>query len=356
MSSGTHQARPGVFLLIGRVPIGLVCILLLSPGVWSDSSDSSHEPTAPGDSTVVATVGDMPITAASVRREMMRAGGHDPKRFDELEEKRAALEAVVRIEVLARAAVDAGYDEHPEIQDEFKRLLAQRFWADHQREKDPIRVTDEAIQAYYEEHQSEFERPVQVRGSIAFLRSRADASLEDHQARRQEAEKLANDVQQGRITFADLARRHSEDSWSRKRGGDVGWVTPGQRTYRWDKQVILTLSEMEQSEDRPRLVEADRGIYLVQLTGRRGGSAESLEHVRRQIEVAIVAEKQRAVTESDYRQLRDRYKLQVYEDRLEAVASEVSANAHDGPPSFPVGNRTVVPDPQKQGESGESLR
>ena len=76
---------------------------------------------------------------------------HPPERFDEIQEKQMALEAVIRAEVLARAAIEAGYDQDPEIQEEIKRLLGQRFWADQQRGRQPGVASEEDIRRYYDD-------------------------------------------------------------------------------------------------------------------------------------------------------------------------------------------------------------
>jgi peptidyl-prolyl cis-trans isomerase SurA len=64
--------------------------------------------------------------------------------------------------------------------------------------------------------------------------------------------------------FADLARAHSEDAGSAARGGDLGWVLPGQTVPEFEK----AMNELEPGEiSQP--VESPFGVHLIQVLERR---------------------------------------------------------------------------------------
>lgn len=64
--------------------------------------------------------------------------------------------------------------------------------------------------------------------------------------------------------FADLARAHSEDAGSAVRGGDLGWVMPGQTVPEFEK----AMNELEPGEiSQP--VESPFGVHLIQVLERR---------------------------------------------------------------------------------------
>lgn len=64
--------------------------------------------------------------------------------------------------------------------------------------------------------------------------------------------------------FADLARAHSEDAGSAARGGDLGWVLPGQTVPEFER----AMNELEPGEiSQP--VESPFGVHLIQVLERR---------------------------------------------------------------------------------------
>ncbi len=64
--------------------------------------------------------------------------------------------------------------------------------------------------------------------------------------------------------FAELARAHSEDARSAAKGGDLGWVNPGQTVPEFERQMAL-LEPDAISEP----VETPFGLHLIQVLGRR---------------------------------------------------------------------------------------
>ncbi|MFQ5937156.1 MAG: peptidylprolyl isomerase, partial [Acidiferrobacterales bacterium] len=64
--------------------------------------------------------------------------------------------------------------------------------------------------------------------------------------------------------FGDLARAYSEDAASAARGGDLGWVSPGQTVPEFEKQMAaLHIGDLSQP------VETPFGIHLIQVLDRR---------------------------------------------------------------------------------------
>lgn len=51
----------------------------------------------------------------------------------------------------------------------------------------------------------------------------------------QEAQKLRQEVVSGKLSFAEAAKRNSDDPGSADQGGDLGWVTPGQMVPKFEK-------------------------------------------------------------------------------------------------------------------------
>lgn len=100
-------------------------------------------------------------------------------------------------------------------------------------------------------------------------------------------------------TFEELARTHSQDG-SAARGGDLGWIYPGDTVPEFEK-VIVKLPIGELSEP----VETQFGFHLIEVLERRIEDA-SLERKRAAIKQALRERKIEEATEDWLRQLRDR--------------------------------------------------
>jgi peptidyl-prolyl cis-trans isomerase SurA len=99
--------------------------------------------------------------------------------------------------------------------------------------------------------------------------------------------------------FGELARLHSDDG-SAARGGELGWISPGDTVP--DFESAMNLLKVNEVSDPVR---SDFGVHLIQVTERRNEdlSAERQRTVARQ---AIRARKSDEAYQEWVRQLRDR--------------------------------------------------
>ena len=111
--------------------------------------------------------------------------------------------------------------------------------------------------------------------------------------------------------FARLARLYSVDYGSGSKGGDIGWMNPGE-TVKDYEQVTLQLNEGELSEP----FRSQFGWHLVEVTGKR--SVDETEQSRREkIFSQLLRQKQREVFSLWKRRLRDEAYI-VFPDRPDA--------------------------------------
>ena len=111
------------------------------------------------------------------------------------------------------------------------------------------------------------------------------------------------------VNFAELARLNSDDS-SASRGGDLGWVYPGDTVPEFER-AVMDLKQMEVSQP----VKTPFGWYLIQLLERRTADMSS---GRRRIEArkALLDRKGDEAYQEWLRQLRDRAYVELrLEDR-----------------------------------------
>lgn len=124
-----------------------------------------------------------------------------------------------------------------------------------------VRVTDEAIAQYYQEHRAEFDRPEQVRARQIVV------------AKETEGRQLLETLRQG-ADFAEVARRHSL-SPDAADGGDLGFFARGEMPPEFD-EVVFTLPEKQLSD----LVKSEYGYHIFQVLERRPAVQLPLKEVR----------------------------------------------------------------------------
>ncbi|TQV73448.1 peptidylprolyl isomerase [Exilibacterium tricleocarpae] len=175
-----------------------------------------------------------------------------------------------------------------------------------------IELTDEEIQAYYEEHTAEYQSPEQVAVeyidlSPAVLTDAIDVAEEDvrqqyeqelaerqDQTRRRAAHILLEPKDDGsdqslladlqaRLAkgedFAELAREYSDDLGSKDQGGDLGY-TSGDAFPEAFEAALAEMAEGEVSAP----VETDAGWHLIKLIDIEESQAPSFEQDRGRIE------------------------------------------------------------------------
>lgn len=286
----------------------------------------------------VATVNGVPIDADAVRREMVRRGADFLPRFTSLEEKEAVVEDLVRIEVLAQQARQAGYADDPEIRRSINRLLAEKYWRDQVEQAVVPAVTVDEARAYYDAHPAEFTAPARVRGAVIVLRWPSTASAAERAGIRARAEQIAVDARgAGPSVYASLVETHSQDPASRRSAGDTGFIVEGTTVYRFEPPVIEALFAIDRVGG-VSAVAAERGAYVVRLSAREGGVVAPFDSVAPSLTARLTAERRRALEEQRYAALRREVEVAIDRQVLGAVGpGDLAASAR--PPSFPFGEQ-----------------
>ena len=92
---------------------------------------------------------------------------------------------------------------------------------------------------------------------------------------RHRAEQIRQRILNGE-DFADLARAHSEDTLSAAKGGDLGWVNPGQMVPAFEE----AMDRLKPGEVSP-VVRSPFGLHIIQVRGRREkDSTEDFQRAR----------------------------------------------------------------------------
>jgi peptidyl-prolyl cis-trans isomerase D len=184
-----------------------------------------------------------------------------------------------------------------------------------------VKIDDAKLKAYYDAHTADFQTPERVRAEYVVLSAeslakqdppteaeikqaydaRASAFKVEEQRRashilvktKDEAERVLNDLKKNPASFADIAKKQSEDTGSAEKGGDLGWFGRGMMVKPFEEAVFA----MKQGETR--VAQSEFGFHVIRLTGVQAGKSRSLEEVRKELVADLTRQKgQRKYSES----------------------------------------------------------
>ncbi len=126
--------------------------------------------------------------------------------------------------------------------------------------------SDEEIQEIYEENQHLFINPEMVRFSQIFRDTR-NLSRDEKETARDLMEEIYRDLRNGRASFDDLVLKYSDDTQSRYKGGDVGYLARNDV----NSKQLLGKDFFQTVFDTPKgqyssIVESNIGLHIIKVT------------------------------------------------------------------------------------------
>lgn len=299
-----------------------VAVLITLAGAACDRRASAPPPApAPAPESWVARVNGQPITAADVQAEIQR--------------RTAARRAVADAETLVRELVErkAMLDEaarSPVMQDPaVRRELENRQlgqWLDRtlQVERDRVTVTDDELRAHFEAHPETFQRPEMLRLAILYRKANprdpAESSNELRDALQQARTTYLADpaaaTQQGRLAgFGTVAAQASEDTLTRYRGGDLGWLTTEADRARLPAEVLAAGRALDVGGVSEVLAAGD-GWYVVMKSDQRPAQATPFAEAAPGLRRQLIRLKQEAVERNFTSSLLARARVEMNPDQV----------------------------------------
>ena len=139
-------------------------------------------------------------------------------------------------------------------------------------------VTDAEIKAAYDARASQYAVAEQRRASHILIPAGPDA--------KQKATEILAEVRKSPARFAELARKHSQDTGSAEKGGDLGQFGRGMMVKPFE-DAVFSMKEGEIAGP----VESEFGFHIIRLTGIQAGKSRPLEEVRKEISAEIAKQK-----------------------------------------------------------------
>lgn len=162
----------------------------------------------------------------------------------------------------------------PKLKQSMREALLDEAWLEQQLLEKAPPTTESEARAWFSNHTESVRIPATHRVAHVFL-SRHDPKNPDREA---EIRALHQKLVSGAASFAEVAAQHSEDSRSKVRGGDLGWITatrmPADFMQAVEKLPVGKISEP---------VETKLGWHLLRVAERRASRLPKFEEVKTEI-------------------------------------------------------------------------
>jgi peptidyl-prolyl cis-trans isomerase D len=179
-----------------------------------------------------------------------------------------------------------------------------------------LAVPEDDLRKYYDENASRYTSAEERRASHILVKADKDAPAAERSKAKAKAEALLADVRKAPATFAELAKKNSDDPGSAERGGDLDYFGRGAMVKPFEDAVY----SMKPGEIA-NLVESDFGYHIIRLDAVRGGDKKPFESVRASIE----AEVKKQLAQKRYAEAAEQFSNTVYEqaDSLQPVIDKL---------------------------------
>ncbi len=183
---------------------------------------------------------------------------------------------------LAPADVEAYYKAHQAQFQQAEAADIEYLVLDMEGVKKTISVPEGDLKTYYEQNVARLSGKEERRASHILVAAAKDASAEQRKAAKDKAQGLLAQVRKSPDSFAEVARKQSDDSASAKAGGDLNFFARGAMVKPFE-EAVYTMKKGEISD----LVESDFGYHIIRLTDLKQPKTKTLEELRPSIEADL---------------------------------------------------------------------
>lgn len=270
----------------------------------------------PADLTeVVATIDATTITVKELQDRINRQSPYVRAKYSSLEQKKDFVDNLIRFEVLAAEAKRRGYDQDSDVVQTMKQVMIQKLMKDEFETRVKLEdVPEEDIKKFYAEHQSEYNKPEEVRVSAIIVKKKDVAQKVGEEAKQPQ--------NQDNKAFRDLVSKYSEDEDSKGRGGDLRFFAADAKEI--PAEVVKAAFALQNQGDVSSPVQTDKGFYVLKQTGRRKAITKVFDEVKGQIQNRLYRERRQKAMEEFVDGLKKGAKIEIKEAALAKVRVDTS--------------------------------
>lgn len=298
----------------------------------------------PPTSKILAHVGEEVITEADFAEEItLRLS-----RGRNLATPAILIQEMIERKAMLQQAKASSIMQDPEmIRDLDNRILSQWLNDTLKQEQDTLAITDEELQAKYEESKEVFTTPALTRIAvlvrkfssphpsdveIAELEQALRTAVETFNADRMDA------TGKGRLPgFGKVAANTSEDTVSRYRGGDLGWLDLEAGSARCPQIIVDAIANLEEGVVSP-IIRTETGLYVAMKDGFRPTVTVSLSEISTSMKRRLLREKKQLAEHTFKQRVLEKVEISVDQDAVATLQipqqPKPRSNTH-GPMSIP---------------------
>ncbi len=213
------------------------------------------------------------------------------------------------------ADVQAYYQAHPAQFQQAEQATVEYVVLDLEAVKASIHLSEDDLRTYYKENLSRLAGQEERRASHILINATKDAPAAERDKARARAEELLAQVRKAPASFAEVARKNSQDGGSAPSGGDLGFFGPGAMVKPFE-DAVFKLNKGDISD----VVETDFGFHIIELTDIKKPRTPSFEELRPKLEADLKQQQ----AQRKFAELADGFANAVYEqpEGLSAVAEK----------------------------------
>ncbi|MCG6857126.1 MAG: peptidylprolyl isomerase [Salaquimonas sp.] len=246
--------------------------------------------------TVVANVGGQPITEQDVEFAAQQLNDQFAKVPQELR-RAAALNALIDIKALARAAEASGLDENnPEFKARMAFLRDQALHNFYFQQRVLNSVTDEEVKARYDKEVAANKPEQEIRARHILLKTEEEANA------------VIAELDAGK-DFAEVAKEKSTGP-SGKDGGDLGFFGKGRMVPEFEAAAFA----LKKGEYTKKPVKTQFGWHVIKKEDERLSQPPAFEKVKDQVRQVLLREKYNMLL----KEARDAAKVEVIDEKLKS--------------------------------------
>ncbi len=145
-----------------------------------------------------------------------------------------------------------------------------------------ISLPEQDLKTYYEQNVQRLAGKEERRASHILINAAKDAPAADRAKAKAKAEELLAAVRKSPKSFADVARKNSQDPGSATKGGDLDFFAKGAMVKAFE-DAAFALKKGDISD----VVESEFGFHIIELTDIKAPKAPSFESMRPQLEADL---------------------------------------------------------------------
>jgi peptidyl-prolyl cis-trans isomerase C len=168
-----------------------------------------------------------------------------------------------------------------------------------------IKISDEEISNYYNNHLNEFVIPERVQISEIVVDTK------------EKADEILNRLKLGE-SFEEIAEKESIAPTREKRG-EIGWI----EVEKLNPEVASLLSKVKPGEILANIIKTEMGYHIIKLTGRTEKRILTLSEATPIIKNLLLSQKKKVEVENLMKKLKEKSKIVKYSDKIEIIKERI---------------------------------